>query len=98
MRKRKPRVIEGREDPTPTHRALSPDGAEIVGTLEIVHGCSKIFGFTEQTNGSFAYSYEGGTDYWTDDQRTATRRGLTLFVDADGEIWTERELTFEEIK
>lgn len=49
--------------------------------------------FERAADGGLEFEYEGGTEIFYDDQDTATRGGLPLFLDEGGESWTAAEIT-----
>ena len=80
-------------------RAVSPDGSEIVGTLEIVPGTANILphSFTKDAKGELEFEYSGQTDIEWDSQTTQNdEKGERLFVDENGGTWPESQLTLSE--
>ena len=73
-------------------KLYAPDGALIVGTLELVTGSAGIIGATRQPDGSLDLEYEGGTEMFGDDSKTVERKGQRVFLDEDGSEWLESEL------
>ena len=72
-------------------RAYAPDGTLITGTKEIVPGvaCVRPDSFRKTGDGKIAFEHLGETDVDWDGQETVQFEGKTIFVDADGEEWTE---------
>lgn len=70
---------------------VSPTGAKIVGTQEILYATAKIHSIS--TDGEPDYTGYTEVDY--DSQTTLTRGGKILFIDDDGETWTFDELEQE---
>jgi len=72
-------------------KAMSPEGNEIVGTLEIVEGtaCAKV---SLTRNRRLRVEYCGETAVDWDSQRTKTERGERLFVCSRHRVWPERQV------
>lgn len=79
-------------------KAFAPNGLKIVGTLEHIPATSPITldSFSREEDGKIAFSHVGGTEIYWNEQKTLTRNGLTVFVDEDGEEWTEDQLVLRE--
>ena len=69
-------------------KAVSPEGNEIVGTLEIVEGtaCAKV---SLTRNQRLRVEYGGETDVDWNSQRTKTDQGERLFVCSQQRVWRE---------
>ena len=67
----------------------SPNGVQIVGTLETLTGRANAVEFDPVTGEP---SYEGGTTIFWDDQKTVERDGKTIYLDEDGDEWTFDQL------
>ena len=96
------------ESPTPTtnpKKLVAPNGKEIIGTLEILHGIAMIddphvAGKGEKNNhqrkntkrNRFGFEYAGDTDVNWDGQETVVRKGERIFVDASYDEWPESQL------
>jgi hypothetical protein len=78
-------------------RALSPTGAEITGTLEVVKGTCGVMAWSRDADGSLSFDYDGtGTEVDWDSQKTVTREGKRVFVDENGQEWTEDQIELVE--
>lgn len=78
-------------------RATAPNGLDIVGTLETCPGIAQILYNSFTRNGtSLNFDYAGGTDYYYDDQKTIVRKGQRIFLDDDGNEWSEDQLTLHD--
>lgn len=73
-------------------RYFSPNGSEIVGTLEHLTARAEITGI--ERNGDPIYM--GETEVFWDSQTTQTRNGAVIFLDHDGMEWTFDQLVWEE--
>jgi len=76
-----------------TTRLAVRDSTEVTiqGTLETVRGVAYIAN-PRMENGKIAFDYEGGTKIWWDEQETVKEDGQRMFVDAEGNEYTEDEL------
>jgi len=72
-------------------KAVSPEGNEIVGTLEIVEGtaCAKV---SLTRNRRLRVEYGGETDVDWNSQRTKTDQGERLFVCSQQRVWRESQV------
>lgn len=80
-------------------KLYSPNGAEIIGTSDIIPATARIInsGVTQNADGTFEFGWsDAGTDVHWDDQETVTENGERLFVDDAGETWRESELVLED--
>jgi hypothetical protein len=71
-------------------RAISPTGASITGTSEILRGEAYINpdSFRRGEDGTLDYDWQGSTEVDWDGQQTETdERGQVVFIDADGAYW-----------
>lgn len=74
---------------------VSPQGNEIIGTLENVPGFAVINMDSASVKGdSLQFDYEGTTDINWDDQKTVYRGGQRVFVDECDNEFTEDQLHF----
>ena len=72
-------------------KALSPEGNEIIGTLESVQGTARAaVEFT--SDGKLAVEYSGETEMDWDSQRAKTEDGERLFVCSQRKLWRESQL------
>jgi hypothetical protein len=71
--------------------AVSPEGDEIIGTLEIVEGtsCADV---SLSKNGRLKVDYCGETDVDWNSQRTKTDNGERLFVCSRHKVWRESQV------
>ncbi|MCO5145399.1 MAG: hypothetical protein M9895_04365 [Aquamicrobium sp.] len=67
---------------------LSPDGSEILGTLETLIGRAEIIGI----NDDGTPEYQGGTEVFWNAQKTVRRDGQIVYLDEAGREWTFDEL------
>lgn len=66
------------------------DGREIKGTLEIIEAIAAIGSAERDADGKLILDFTGETDLLWDTQTTKTdAEGKELFVDEEGETWTE---------
>jgi len=81
-----------------TGQLYAPNGSVIIGTAELIEGVARIRGALAPSAGRarFELQYEGSTDVDWDSQTTRTRERKRLFVDEDGTLWPEDELTLRE--
>ncbi len=69
-------------------KALSPEGNEIIGTLESVQGTARAaVEFT--SDGKLAVEYSGETEMDWDSQQAKTEDGERLFVCSQRKLWRE---------
>lgn len=74
---------------------ISKDGSRIVGTFEVLHGCADFSDVTMTPDGKFEIEHSGGTEIYWNSQRTVTNENdLRLFVDEDGDVYSEADCTF----
>lgn len=74
-------------------RYISPNGSEILGTLERMSDRAEITGIDPKTGEP---DYEGTTEIFYDDQETVMRGGKIVFLDESGDEWTFDQLTLAE--
>ncbi len=89
------RQLEDRTEPPQQQLfAFAPTGCEIIGTLERLSGCAGIVhgSYRRTDTGGIGFDWEGGTEIFWDCQQTETIDGAKLFLDGDGDHWTEDEL------
>ena len=84
--------------------AMAPNGLKITGTLEKMKGRARIT-FRPQDEadpgdereGRLCFSWDGQTEVFWDEQKTvANEKGQRIFLDEEGNQWTEDDITFEE--
>lgn len=75
-------------------RATSPDGVPIVGTLETIQATAvvKEDSYSRNEKGEILYEWFGESEIHWDTQTTQERDGKIVFIDEDGEEWTEDQL------
>jgi hypothetical protein len=72
-------------------KALSPEGNEIVGTLEVVEGTARAaVGLSR--NGRLKVEYGGETDVDWNTQQTKIEKGERLFVCSRHKVWRESQV------
>lgn len=77
----------------------SPTGSRIVATRDIVYADAAISdGSAHNTaySGKFDFEYAGGSTINWDSQVTEELEGERLFVDEDGDVWSEDVLELKE--
>lgn len=72
-------------------RLVAPNGAQIVGTSEMIASTAHVENLRWE-NGEVTFDYEGGSDVYWDTSTTQTRDGEILFVDENGDEWSESDL------
>lgn len=77
-------------------KLIAPNGAEIIGTYEMIPGCAGILGVSRNESGGLEIEHDGDTDVWWNEQRTETESGQRIFVAADNVLWLEGHLTLVE--
>jgi len=83
--------------------AVGPNGKEISGTLETLRGRAGVIFHAEpisgeEQEGHLCFSWDGGTDVFWDEQKTVTNeKGQRIFLDEEGNQWTEDDITLEEV-
>ena len=73
-------------------KAFSPTGKEIVGTLETLSGVAYADNYKRDEFGVLDFEYIGDTKVYWDEQKTVERKGERIFIDEEGEEWTEKEI------
>lgn len=77
--------------------AYSPKGKRILGTLERLDGRAEVSENSwKREGGRLTFDFQGYTEIFWDGQRTAKRKGKTLFLDEDGNEWTAAEIVLKE--
>ena len=73
---------------------ISPEGTRIIGTLERLSGRAEIVpdSFRANPQGGFTFEYEGTTEVFWDGQETEVRDGERVFLDEEGNEFTENTL------
>lgn len=81
-------------------QAHAPTGSPILGTYEMCPARSEIAYFYRQEDGSLMWEHEGSSEMFYDGMQTVERDTpagkRVVFLDADGEEWTEDQVTFSE--
>ncbi len=79
-------------------KALSPSGAEIIGTADTIQATAIVQAdtFTRNDNGSLSFDYTGESDVDWNSQRPHERDGKPLFIDENGARWTADQITLIE--
>lgn len=83
--------------------AYAPNGMPILGTLERIEGRAEIQeGSFTRKRGKLTFEWQGGTEVFWDGQRTVEkkRKGelVKVFLDEEGNEWTEDQITVREEK
>jgi hypothetical protein len=78
--------------------AISPTGSPIVGTADMVPANALIQqgSFTRGADGAIEFEWEGESLCCWDGQYTKQRDGKDLYVDENGEEWTEDQIKLVE--
>lgn len=72
-------------------KAASPEGNELIGTLEVVEGTARAdIGLSR--NGRLKVEYCGETDVDWNTQQTKTEKGERLFVCSRHKVWRESQI------
>ena len=79
-------------------RARALTGKLIIGTLERLSGRANTVegSFTRNENGTLTFEYEGYTEVFWEEQRTARSNGRPIFLDEEGFQWEETQLLLSE--
>lgn len=79
-------------------KLISPNGTEIIGTLEKVYGWAGIINdsLKREEDGTFDFDYDGETRIYWEGQRTVEREGERVFVDDLGDEFLESQLKLVE--
>ncbi len=72
-------------------KAVSPEGNEIIGTLDVVRGTARA-DVALGANGTLNIEYQGETEVDWDSQETKTEDGERLFVCSQRKVWRENEV------
>ena len=72
-------------------QAVSPEGNEIIGTLEILEGTARA-DISLSSNGTLNVEYCGETDVDWNTQQTKTEKGERLFVCSRHKVWRESQI------
>ncbi len=72
-------------------KAISPEGNEIIGTLEVVLGVARA-NVALSRNGKFKVEFLGDTDVDWNSQKTKTQSGERLFVCSQRKLWREGQI------
>jgi hypothetical protein len=73
-------------------KAYSPNGDEIIGTLELIFGVAKINGATKDEHDGIQIDYAGDTEILWDSQQTEEINGERIYVCEAGKEWKESEI------
>lgn len=84
--------------------AIAPNGLEITGTLETITGRARItfhpqdeVDLGDEREGRLRFAWDGETEVFWDEQKTvANEKGQRIFLDEEGNQWTEDDITLEE--
>jgi len=72
-------------------KAVSPEGNEIIGTLDVVRGTARA-DVDLRANDKLNIEYQGETEVDWDSQETQTQDGERLFVCSQRKVWRENEV------
>lgn len=72
-------------------KAISPEGNEIIGTLEVIEGIARA-DVTLTRNGRLKVEFQGETDVDWNSQATKTQGSERLFVCSRHKVWREGEI------
>lgn len=72
-------------------KAVSPEGNDIIGTLEVVEGVTQAE-VSLTRNRRLKVEYLGDTDIDWNSQSTKTQKGERLFVCSQRKVWREGEI------
>lgn len=72
-------------------KAVSPEGNDIIGTLEVVEGVAQAE-VSLTRNRRLKVEYLGDTDIDWNSQSTKTQKGERLFVCSQRKVWREGEI------
>lgn len=75
-------------------KLVCPYGVQILGTLYHIPATTIIDHETvsRKKDGTFAFEFAGGSKIDWDGQETVVRNGFRVFVDEEGNTWTEDQL------
>lgn len=76
----------------------APNGAQIIGTVEVLHGVAGLVVNTVTVNpdtGRLCFQYEGETTVHWNSQTTVTKDDVRVFEDEFGTHWLETQLAVE---
>jgi hypothetical protein len=82
-------------------RAYSPTGSPILGSYEMCPARAEILPNSferDPATGELTYDHAGGSEMFWDAMETVTRNGKVVFLDEDGEEWTEDQIELREEK
>lgn len=79
-------------------KAISPTGAEIIGTAEVIEAVADISpgSFTRNEKGELEFEYAGYTNLHWNSQKTRRIHGERVFVDENSEEWPEDQIKLVE--
>lgn len=72
-------------------KAVSPEGNEIIGTLEMIEGVARA-DVSLTRNGRLQVEFLGDTDVDWNSQATKTQKGKRLFVCSQRKVWRESQV------
>lgn len=75
-------------------KGISKNGTEILGTLDRIEARAEIASFDRNPDGSIEINWDGYTEVFWDSQRTQQDDAKDLYLDREGETFTEDEIAF----
>lgn len=81
------------------YNAFAPNGRQILGTLERIEGrADAVDGTWRKTNQGLQFDFTGQTEVFWDGQVTAEQNGHKVYLDDEGNEWTEDQLVLKEVR
>lgn len=80
-------------------KAYAPNGLPILGTYEMCPARAETVHDSferDPVTGELTYDHEGGSEMFWDAMETQTRAGKVVFLDEDGNEWTEDQLVLRD--
>jgi hypothetical protein len=79
-------------------QAFAPNGKQIIGTYEMCPARAEISlnSFGRDTDGTVSFDYAGESEMFWDGMETVTKEGKIVFLDGDGNEWTEDQIELRE--
>lgn len=77
--------------------AVSPKGKEITGVFETCPCRAHISEIFRNEKGEVEFQYAGESEMFWDEQKPVLRENKMVFLDEDGNEWTEDQLTFKKV-
>lgn len=76
-------------------RAISRNGSDIIGRYETCPCRAEILpgSFERSASGKIAFEWLGGTEMFYDAQEPIKKDGQSVFLDENGDEWTEDQIT-----